>query len=84
MPTPGNRLLALLPQSDLDRLLPQMRRLSLARKQILHKAGERISEVYFPNGGVCSMTTVMSDGRMVEVATIGNEGVVGISAIFGR
>lgn len=84
MPTPGNRLLAMLPPSDLDRLLPRMRRISLARKQILHKAGERIGEIYFPNGGVCSMTTVMSDGRMVEVATIGNEGVVGISAIFGR
>lgn len=84
MPTPGNRLLAMLPRSDLDRLLPRMRRVSLARKQILHKAGERIGEIYFPNGGVCSMTTVMSDGRMVEVATIGNEGVVGISAIFGR
>lgn len=84
MPTPGNRLLAMLPQSDLDRLLPRMRRISLARKQILHKAGERIGEIYFPNGGVCSMTTVMSDGRMVEVATIGNEGIVGISALFGR
>ena len=84
MPTPGNRLLAMLPQSDLDRLLPRMRRISLARKQILHKPGERIGEIYFPNGGVCSMTTVMGDGRMVEVATIGNEGVVGISAIFGR
>ena len=80
----GNRLLALLPESDLARLMPQMRRVSLTRKQILHKGGEVISEVYFPNGGVCSMTTVMSDGRMVEVATIGNEGVVGIAAIFGR
>ncbi|MDQ3171956.1 MAG: Crp/Fnr family transcriptional regulator [Acidobacteriota bacterium] len=82
--TQGNRLLALLPEADLARLMPQMRRVSLARKQILHKGGEVISEVYFPNGGVCSMTTVMRDGRMVEVATIGNEGVVGIAAIFGR
>ena len=39
--------------------------------------------VYFPGGGVCSVTNVMSDGRMVEVATIGNEGVVGITAFFG-
>lgn len=84
MSTQGNRLLALLPEPDLARLMPQMRRVSLARKQILHKAGDVISDVYFPNGGVCSMTTVMSDGRMVEVATIGNEGVVGIGAIFGR
>ena len=80
----GNRLLSLLPEADLARLMPQMRRISLARKQILHKGGEAIGEVYFPNGGVCSVTTVMSDGRMVEVATIGNEGVVGIGAIFGR
>ena len=84
MPTPGNRLLAMLPPSDRERLVLRGRRLSLARKQILHKAGERIDEVYFPNGGVCSMTTVMSDGRMVEVATIGNEGLVGINAVFGR
>jgi CRP-like cAMP-binding protein len=80
----GNRLLAMMPEEDLARLQPQMRRVSLARKQVLHKGGEIIAEVYFPNGGVCSMTTVMSDGRMVEVATIGNEGVVGIGAIFGR
>lgn len=81
---PGNRLLALLPQQELARLLPRMTRVSMARKQVLHKAGEPIQQIYFPNDGVCSMTTVMSDGRMVEVATIGNEGVVGISAIFGR
>jgi CRP-like cAMP-binding protein len=65
-------------------LLPLMTRVPLTRKQVLHKAGEPIHQIYFPNDGVCSMTTVMSDGRMVEVATIGNEGVVGISAIFGR
>ena len=80
----GNHLLALMPESERARLMSQMRRVSLSRKQILHKAGEVIHEVYFPNGGVCSMTTVMKDGRMVEVATIGNEGVVGIPAIFGR
>lgn len=74
----------MLPEPDLGRLLPQMRRVSLSRKQILHKPGEPIAEVFFPNDGVCSMTTVMSDGRMVEVATIGNEGIVGIGAIFGR
>ena len=52
-------------------------------KQVLHKAGGKIDAVYFPGGGVWSITNVMSDGRMVEVATIGNEGVVGITAFFG-
>jgi CRP-like cAMP-binding protein len=81
---PRNRLLALLPSPDLARLQDVMTRVPLTRKQVLHKAGEPIQQLYFPNDGVCSMTTVMSDGRMVEVATIGNEGVVGISALFGR
>lgn len=81
---PRNRLLALLPPSDFARLQPLMTLVPFTRKQVLHKAGEPIHEIYFPNDGVCSMTTVMTDGRMVEVATIGNEGVVGISAIFGR
>jgi len=56
----------------------------MTRKRVLHKGGDPIHEVYFPNDGVCSMTTVMRDGRMVEVATIGNEGLVGLNAIFGR
>jgi CRP-like cAMP-binding protein len=52
-------------------------------KQSLHKHGERINTVYFPGGGVCSVTSVMNDGRMVEVATIGREGMVGITAFSG-
>ncbi len=80
----GNRLLGLLPEHELARLKSQMTLVPLTRKHILHRAGEPIREIYFPNDGVCSMTTVMRDGRMVEVATIGNEGVVGIGAIFGR
>ena len=29
------------------------------------------------------MTTVMKDGAMVEIATVGDEGLVGINAFFG-
>jgi hypothetical protein len=38
--------------------------------------------VYFPGGGFCSVLTVLEDGTMVEVATIGREGVVGVAAVF--
>ena len=34
------------------------------------------------NGGVASVTTVMNDGAMVEIATVGDEGLVGMNAIF--
>jgi hypothetical protein len=40
--------------------------------------------VYFLNGGVASMTTVMQDGSMVEIATVGDEGMVGIKYTHGR
>jgi CRP-like cAMP-binding protein len=77
-----NRLLAALPAADYTRILPSLTVVPLKLKDILHKPGEPIRDVYFPGGGFCSMLTVLEDGSMVEVATIGREGVVGISAVL--
>ena len=82
-PRSPNKLLSILPEADYRRLLPSLTTVPLKFKQVLHKAGGKIDTIYFPGGGVCSVTNVMSDGRMVEVATIGNEGMVGITAFFG-
>ena len=41
---------------------------------MLHKPGEPVEQVYFPGGGFCSIVTVLEDGRMIEVATVGREG----------
>ena len=54
----------------------------LKLKQFLHKAGDPIREVYFPGGGFISMVTVLKDGSMVEVATVGREGMLGVSAVL--
>lgn len=75
-----NRLLAALPPDDYKRILPNLDLVPLKLKQLLHKPGEPIDYVYFPGGGFCSVVTVLSDGRMVEVATIGREGMVGVGA----
>ena len=37
----------------------------------------RIKDVYFPNGGVYSITNEMRNGGLVEVATVGREGMLG-------
>ena len=82
-PTPNqNLLLAALPQADRDRLLPILEIVPLKLKGFLHRPGEAIEHVYFPAGGFCSVVTVLEDGSMVEVATIGREGMVGISAMI--
>jgi CRP-like cAMP-binding protein len=79
----SNKLLARLPAADYQRLDPHFKRVPLSFKQVLHRSGEEVRRVYFPEGGVCSITNVMADGRTVEMVTVGNEGFVGITACFG-
>lgn len=75
-----NLLLAQLPVADQERLMPALQVVTLKLKDFLYKPGEPADYVYFPGGGFCSLVTVLRDGSMVEVATIGREGCVGIEA----
>ena len=81
-PPPANHLLAALPSDVLDRIVPSLDVVPLTLKQFLHKASEPIREIYFPGGGFISMVTVLQDGSLVEVATVGREGMVGTPAIL--
>src|SRR5947209_5497927 len=84
-PPPGdsqNLLLASLPVEEYRRIAQSLDVVPLKLKNIIHRAGEPIEHVYFPGGGFCSMLTVLQDGGMVEVATIGREGMVGVSAVL--
>ena len=82
-PSPiANRLLAALPPADYKRIAALLDVVSLKLKRVLHKPGEPIRHVYFPGNGFCSILTVLEDGNMVEVATIGNEGMVGTSMVL--
>jgi len=80
---PKNRLLANLPDEDFRRLRPHLTTVPLTVKNTLLKRGAPIRYVYFPNGGVCSVTAMMKNGSAVEVATVGDEGMIGIAAFFG-
>jgi len=81
-PPPANDLLATLPHAVFGRIAPALNVVPLKLKQILHKPGEPIRTVYFPGGGFCSMLTVLENGSMVEVATVGREGMLGMSAVL--
>jgi CRP-like cAMP-binding protein len=81
--TTQNLLLAALPPEDYERLLPALEAVPLKLKDVLHKPGEPLQHVYFPGGGgFCSILTVLRDGEMIEVATVGREGMVGVSAVL--
>jgi CRP-like cAMP-binding protein len=75
-------MLALEPK-ERERLLAATSPVSLESKQVLLRGGDRIDTVYFPDNAVVSLLTTMADGTTVEVANIGNEGVVGLPAFLG-
>src|SRR3984893_11496747 len=79
----GNRLLARLPPEEYQRLLPRVQRVPLALKHVLYEARSPIDYAHFPTRGVVSALTVMEDGRAIEVATIGDEGMVGVPLLVG-
>jgi CRP-like cAMP-binding protein len=78
----ANLLLAALPVDEYKRIIQSLDPISLKLQTLLHRAGEAIEYVYFPGGGFCSILTLLKDGRMVEVATVGREGMVGVSAVL--
>jgi CRP-like cAMP-binding protein len=77
-----NLLLAALPVDEYERIAQSLETVPLKLKTVLHRPGEAIAHVYFPGGGFCSVLTVLKDGGMVEVATLGREGMVGITAVL--
>ena len=79
----GNRILGALPSADARRLVGALSPVSLDIKTVLFEPGQPIEAVYFPLDGVISLVTPLEDGAIVEVATVGNEGVVGVPLVPG-
>src|SRR5258708_22529817 len=55
----------------------------LAQGTVLFEAGEEVDDVYFPQSGMISLVVVMRDGKAIESAAVGREGVVGAMAGLG-
>lgn len=79
----GNHLLQSLPAEERDALMAHMRPQHLTVKTVLFDPGQVITSVHFPIDGVVSLVTPLADGNIVEVATIGNEGLVGVPLVAG-
>ena len=80
---PANGLLAALPRASRELLFANTQLVSLSVKDVLYHPGDSITAVYFPLTCVISMLTEMKNGATIEIATVGNEGVVGIAAYLG-
>jgi CRP-like cAMP-binding protein len=79
----ANKLLAALPKARRDRIIAKTQLVTVSGKEILYYPGDLISYVYFPLTCFISMMTEMKNGATIEIATVGNEGVLGIAAYVG-
>ena len=76
---PANLLLRELSEADRDLLAPDLQRVTLEQDQVIAPAGQPIAHVYFPEGGVVSITAVSADGVRTEVGIFGREGMSGLA-----
>jgi CRP-like cAMP-binding protein len=78
-----NNLLAALPRADFELLSPHLSSTTLAQGLVLVEPGDEFESIFFPHNGMLSLLAVMKDGKAIETATVGREGVVGAMAGFG-
>jgi CRP-like cAMP-binding protein len=78
-----NKLLAALPRHEFDLLAPNLTTVPLQQAAVLAEPGDEFDHIYFPESGMLSLLAVLRDGKAIETATVGREGVVGAMAGLG-
>ena len=78
-----NRLLAAMPASDYQSLLPLLERVPMPLGQAVYESGGPQAHVYFPTSSIVSLLYVLENGATAEIAVTGNDGLVGIALFMG-
>ncbi len=87
MPTPHspkqNHLLAALSPEEYARLLPDLEPVPMPLGWAVCEPGGLMTYAYFPTTSIVSLFYITKNGATAEIATTGNEGLVGISLFMG-
>jgi CRP-like cAMP-binding protein len=78
-----NRLLAMLPREEYERLLPHFEHVSFALGEVIYESGGRQSYIYFPTTAIISLLYLMENGSSAEMGVAGNDGLVCIALFMG-
>ena len=79
-----NRILAALPDVEFARLLPHLESVHLEKGEIVYLTGDDIQYAYFLDSGLLSFLSTTETGSTIEVAMVGNEGIVGLPVILSN
>ena len=78
-----NHLLAALPPAEFEALAGHLEPVQLLVGQMLYEPGGQMRHAYFPTSAIVSLHYVTESGASAESASVGNEGVVGVSLFMG-
>jgi CRP-like cAMP-binding protein len=78
-----NAILLSIPDNEYNLLQRHLEHIEFPQHHILQEAGAKIEFAYFLNGGMASLVVLTSDGRSVEVAIVGKDGIVGTPLSVG-
>ncbi len=76
-----NHILDALSPAESPRLMESLSAVFFAANTVVLQPDRAIESVYFPLNGVVSLLTPLGDGTTVEVATVGNEGMIGVPLV---
>jgi CRP-like cAMP-binding protein len=76
----ANKILSTLPSREFRRILGHLESVHLSKGEV-YIAGDTVRHAYFPLNGLLSLRSTTEAGSTVEVAMVGNEGVVGLPLI---
>jgi CRP-like cAMP-binding protein len=77
----GNKILAALSHQEFARVIRHLERVHLEKGEVVYVAGDTIRYAYFPVKGLLSLVSTTETGSTVELAMVGNEGIVGLTVI---
>jgi CRP-like cAMP-binding protein len=79
----SNRLLSELPEDERARLRPFLEPVTVEFNHALVELDQPVEHVYFLESAVTATVVRTPDGDTIEVGMMGNEGFVGLSAVYG-
>jgi CRP-like cAMP-binding protein len=78
-----NHLLGALSDDEAASFARWLEPVELTRGDVIASPGSSIEHAYFPLSGMISVVALMSEGLGAEVATVGNEGMIGLPIFLG-
>lgn len=78
-----NKILASLPRSEYQRLLPSLEEVDLNEGDVIGESGQAMRYVYFPANALLSLLTPVDQKDVFAVALVGREGMSNVACALG-